>query len=281
MISGIHHKLVSQLWCMVQQQLPASSVAMWCISSEEANLFPSWMQSCTEAASRSCIFAPVDTTTSQGELSLLKGNSCMKAETPPTIVPEWYNSKQENQHDIKISTDLRDRWTEKKRDTVPEWRKHQSFLDHITKKMHICLIIHSPLMHAWVKWHSFACRQSYWTGCTQLHTNSPHAMARLDDSRNRMNSRKVKLHTEVLGSVVRSQRSGGIQNTAVWSSLPWVQEHLYFFWPSIPTTGSLLGQETTKPRPFDSSALTQLNRIHPWSGFPGSFKMQGAHRNFI
>lgn len=136
----------------------------------------------------------------------------------------------DNSHNIRISTDLRDRQTEKKkRDTVPEWRKLQSFLDHITKKMHICSIIHSPLMHAWVKWHSFACRQSYWTGCTQLYTNSPHTMASLDDSRNRMNSRKLKLHIEVLRSVVRCQLSEGVQKTVIQSSLPWVQEHLFIF----------------------------------------------------
>lgn len=53
---------------------------------------------------------------------------------------------------------------------------------------------------------------------THTYTNSPHAVAKLDDSRKRTNSRKVKLHTKLLRSVVRCQLSEGMQKTVVWAS---------------------------------------------------------------
>lgn len=127
---------------------------------------------------------------------------------------------------------------------------------------------------------SFACRQAC-KNWLHTHTNWPHAMAWWDDSRKRTITRKVNLHITLLTSVVRPQLSKGVQKKIAWSSLLWVQEHLACFWPSVSTTGFFLGQETTKPRLFKSSASTQSNRILPWSGSPGSFKTQSAYRSCI
>lgn len=180
MISGIHHKLISQLWCKVRRQLPAEKT-QW-----ECGVYPQSKQvwfplGCTHAQRLFLgaeylplwISSPVPIPLPGREFSLPKGNLHIKAETTQTIVSEWCDTKQENPNNIKIFTDLRARQTEKKkRDMVPEWRK-LSFLDHTTKKMHICLIIHSPLMHVSVKWYSFCMQTSLQELIAHIHTNSP------------------------------------------------------------------------------------------------------------